>query len=63
MGNCLKSHNSDDISLLRGNDAADHSHGPEPPQPVGPPPPYQVKLLFYFVPLTSLVLDDTRLTL
>lgn len=63
MGNCLKSHNSDDISLLRGNEAADHSHGTEPPQPVGPPPPYQVKLLYYFVPLTSLVLDDTRLAL
>lgn len=42
MGNCFKSQNSDDISLLRGSDVPDQqSHPADPPQPVGPPPPYQ----------------------
>ncbi|KAH3697214.1 RING finger protein 11-like [Dreissena polymorpha] len=35
MGNCLKAHNNDDISLLRGNESSDVLE-----QPSGPPPPY-----------------------
>lgn len=36
MGNCLKTPNNDDISLLRG------SEGQDGPDNLGPPPPYQV---------------------
>lgn len=39
MGNCFKSQNTDDISLLRGSESQDHGADPGP---VGPPPPYQV---------------------
>lgn len=35
MGNCLKTPNNDDISLLRG------SEGQDGPDNLGPPPPYQ----------------------
>jgi len=42
MGNCFKTPSTDDISLLRGSDSQD---GQE--QPLGPPPPYQVRDIVY----------------
>ncbi|XP_041358581.1 RING finger protein 11-like [Gigantopelta aegis] len=42
MGNCLKSSNADDMSLLRENDS--RSDGSDP----GPPPPYQESVPVYY---------------
>ncbi|CAI9728576.1 RING finger protein 11 [Octopus vulgaris] len=42
MGNCLKTPNADDISLLRGSDSND---GSDPA--LGPPPPYQESVPVY----------------
>lgn len=45
MGNCLKSHTSDDISLLHDSQSDRASFGDGVDPDLEPPPPYQVKQL------------------
>ncbi|XP_050403263.1 RING finger protein 11 [Patella vulgata] len=46
MGNCLKSPNTDDISLLRGSDAGPEVSSDQSAN-MGPPPPYQESVPIY----------------
>lgn len=67
MGNCLKRGTSDDISLLRGSDAANTNNresSPGPGDQIGPPPPYQetVRNVPVFHPAPNVTRPATQLT-